>query len=260
MNNWLPPSGSIDPNATFRLTSAFAPNAKQILFGLIKGRFMLIPHCLASSIPWSSVLLGSLRGRLVAQCFGPILRVRPEVVTVEEVWPLSGMSEGGSVKHGDGCSRSGLSWLKLSFASAVVGEVKVKWWFVVALEKPRVARWLDSSFTRSQFPVRSFVETDSPWMILVSTDTLAWSCFSYSSSWPRKLKLGDMVGLLSLTYLVKKSSHEKLVKFQLNYLISKLLKHHCNSACGTESIYSKWNQLAMLQLCSQGWNQMKLDT
>ena len=32
----------------------------------------------------------------------------------------------------------------------------------------------------------------------------AFCCiFSYSYSWPRKLKLGDMVGLLSLTYLFK---------------------------------------------------------
>lgn len=209
MIDWLP-SGISAPDSIFRGTPGFAPSAKQILFGLIKGRFMLVPHCPASSIPWSSVLLGSLLGRFVAQCFGPILSVRPEVITVIGVWLISGTSEGRSVEHGDDCSRSGLSWLKLSFASAVVGEVKAKEWLEATLVKPRVARWLDSSFTRSQmFTVHSFLETDSPWMILVSTGTFKWSCFSYSSSWPRKLKLGDMVGLLSFTYLVKKSSHEK---------------------------------------------------
>lgn len=101
---------------------------------------MLVPHCPASSIPWSSVPLGSLRGRLVAQCFGPTLRVRPDVVTVMGVWLLSGMSDVRSVKHGDGCSRSGLRWSKLSLASAVVGELKAKELLVVTLEKPRVAR------------------------------------------------------------------------------------------------------------------------
>ena len=36
-----------------------------------------------------------------------------------------------------------------------------------------------------------------------SDSFLCFNCFSNSSSCPRKLKLGDMVGLLSLTYLQK---------------------------------------------------------
>ena len=35
----------------------------------------------------------------------------------------------------------------------------------------------------------------------VSDSLFSFNCFSNSSSCPRKLKLGDMVGLLSLTYL-----------------------------------------------------------
>jgi len=86
-------------------------------------------------------------------------------------------------------SVTGLGWVKLSWARAVVGE-----WRDKVVEELFVMCWPvgDAGLSNSTVDDGRLTRVTAP---------LPRSRCSYSNNWPRKLKLGEIVGRFSLTYL-----------------------------------------------------------
>jgi len=168
-----------------------------MLLGLARGR-LAEPQ----SKDWSSRVShgGPLSGRFSPpwECFEPSRMTTPHDDNVDVGMPLATGSELPAfiVRRSSavGDSHSGLNWLKFNCEKAVTGEII----------PGTVAGWESSKSSRAPLltSILCFLtEVASERPDLSNCTGMLRSSFSNSSSWPRKLKFGEIVGLLSLTYL-----------------------------------------------------------
>ena len=168
-----------------------------MLLGLARGRFAdpQSRHC-GRGVSHGGPLSGRFR-----ECFEPSRITTLEDVDNDDDGEVPLTADGGpsafdrcSSPDGDGYSRSGLKWLKFSCEKAVTGET--------IAGATAGLNWSKSRRAPAPMSIRCFLTEVSSAVAGLSTSIgQLRSSFSNSSSWPRKLKFGEIVGLLSLTYL-----------------------------------------------------------